>query len=414
MWRQIDYFDSLLSSSTENQIETRAGVPIPQCSLRQPRVMATAEERDLTSRRRAFRRWRGVVGTSSPAYSRCGAKPTRDDTSRRGHRSRDRPWTTSTLTSQRRAHDTQHSSFAQFRPIPLWPSCFPSLPLRAVVPLFPLAAWPAVRKMFRIGLKFPCNGLNRVRSRARSPGWDRPRWERRGDDRARSGRTLTRTVVSSRQCPRDDPAPAVDDVTGARRRTSSWSRRRGFSWRFPSNVVRGRRFPARARVTKMACFHEGLHNSRSTDSILLFQVKKHGCSKLHLTARYYESRTRGKYELDGRWVPRPKSVSTGLTACQMLVVTRRRSSSCLINPKMRLTLFSRDFARWYCGAVRLCPIMCFPKIRMSNFYQWPCHHDSTVVSNGLLSNRWPRVVKPSTSNIILYSFLISCKSCMYI
>lgn len=31
-----------------------------------------------------------------------------------------------------------------------------------------------------------------------------------------------------------------------------------------------------------------------------FQVKKHGCSRLHLTARYYETRARVKYEPDGR------------------------------------------------------------------------------------------------------------------
>jgi len=110
--------------------------------------------------------------------------------------------------------------FAQFRPVPV-ASCFP----RAVVPLFPLAAWPATRKMFRIGLKFPCNGLNRVRSGAREiRGWatrDRPRWNtaRIAAQRAHDDTIVhRRDVVSSRQCRVTIPPSAV-----ARRRRSTTS-----------------------------------------------------------------------------------------------------------------------------------------------------------------------------------------------
>ncbi|XP_011872046.1 PREDICTED: MICOS complex subunit Mic60 isoform X3 [Vollenhovia emeryi] len=53
----------------------------------------------------------------------------------------------------------------------------------------------------------------------------------------------------------------------------------------------------------MACFlTRALRNSRSAQPRrrFTFQVKKHGCSRLHLTARYNESRARVKYEPDGR------------------------------------------------------------------------------------------------------------------
>lgn len=223
---------------------------------------------------------------------------------------------------------------------------------------------------------------------ARSSGWDRPRagapagdqpWERPHDWHR------SRTVVTS--CPRDSVARTIPrrptpPSSARHRRRAPWSRtsRDGDpAVGSPTNVRgRGRRFPARAR-DKDGMFCQGdLHNSRSSDRpVYFFQVKKHGCSRLHLTARNYESRVRVKYEPDGRWVRSPfgsRQVSPPVRRSSLSSGDRPRVLSILTRGwHSFLARFMRDFARWNRSAVRLCPSMCFPKIR-KQFYEWHLLH----------------------------------------
>jgi len=105
----------------------------------------------------------------------------------------------------------------------------------------------------------------------------------------------------------------------------------GLQWIF------GRRFGPRA---PRACDKDGpasLHNSRISDCYfpLPLQVRKHGCSKLYLTARYYETRAHVKsYDPDGRWVlqgGKPRfarwQISPFVKRCS-LIANRRVSAVC--------------------------------------------------------------------------------------